>query len=519
MRRPKPTRVPANAKRCVVYTRKSTAAGLELEFNSLDAQRETCVSYVQRQPGWTLVDERYDDGGFTGANMERPAFQRLLQDVDAGLVDVVVVYKVDRLSRSLLDFAKVMERFNAAGASFVSVTQNFSTADAMGRLTLNMLMSFAEFEREMISERTRDKVAAARRKGKWTGGRVPLGYDVVNRRLAVNEYEAVVVKEAFELYLRHGTASGVAQLLNERGRQTKRYENRSGHSQGARPWTTQDALRLLRNPLYVGLMSYGSEKHPGEHPAIVDEDDFRRAQAMLDGRRFGGQSHGRNPDYVLRGLLHCGLCGAAMTPGSSRKGTREYRYYRCTTRDKQGRGACLSAPMAAPALEDFVVEQLREASVGGPLAGDVYARLTTRLEEKHQSLRAERAQLPKELARLSKESAKWVDSLSQLEGPARRVAEAKLMAAEEKAVGLEKRLAEVECGLDATKGEKLEAAWVAQALADFDAVWDALVPANRGRLLRALIGRVVANEVTGCIDVYLAQAGDGVVATRGTAAA
>ncbi|MBU8900708.1 recombinase family protein [Corallococcus sp. M34] len=515
MRKGKPT--PTDAKRCAVYTRKSTAAGLEMEFNSLDAQREACLAYVQRQAGWTLVDERYDDGGFTGANMERPAFQRLLHDVDAKRVDVVVVYKVDRLSRSLLDFAKVMERFNASGASFVSVTQNFSTADAMGRLTLNMLMSFAEFEREMISERTRDKVAAARRKGKWTGGRAPLGYDVVDKRLVVNEYEAVVVREAFELYVQHQQASAVARLLNETGRKTKRYEAPSGATRAARKWTTQDVLRVLRSPLYAGFVPYGDETHPGEHSAIVDRATFHRVQDLLEGP--GIQYHGRNPDYVLRGLLRCGLCGEAMTPGSTRKGEREYRYYRCVTRDKQGKDGCRAAPLPAASLEDFVVARLREVSVGDAFAAQVHARLLARMEAKHQALRTERMQLSKELARAAKESEKWVDSLSKLEDPARRVVETKLTAAEEEAVRLKQRLAQVERALDAVKGEEMEVAWVAQSLADFSVVWDALTTVNRGRLLRALVGRVVVNEATGQVDVHLAHTGDGAPPERGEAAA
>ncbi|WP_426749954.1 recombinase family protein [Myxococcus sp. Y35] len=517
MRKSKAT--PTDTKRCAVYTRKSTAAGLEMEFNSLDAQRESCVAYVQRQSGWVLVDESYDDGGFTGANMERPAFQRLLQDVDAGRVDVVVVYKVDRLSRSLLDFAKVMERFNAAGASFVSVTQNFSTADAMGRLTLNMLMSFAEFEREMISERTRDKVAAARRKGKWTGGRALLGYEVKDKRLVVNEYEAVVVREAFELYLQHQQASAVARLLNEKGRTTKRYEAQSGATRAARKWTTQDVLRLLRSPLYAGFMPYGDETHLGEHSPIVDRATFHQVKDILEGRGPGIQYHGRNPDYVLRGLLRCGMCGEAMTPGSTRKGEREYRYYRCVTRDKQGKEGCRAAPMPAAALEDFVVTQLREVSVGDGFAAQVHARLTARLEEKHQALRAERAQLPKDLAKRAGESRKWVDSLAKLEGPARRLVEENLTAAEEEVARMRKRLAEVERALDAIDGEKVEAEWVAQALANFDVVWDALTATNRGRLLRALVGRVVVNEATGRVDVHLAHASEAAALGREEVAA
>jgi site-specific DNA recombinase len=430
-----------------------------------------------------------------------------------------VVYKVDRLSRSLLDFAKVMERLNMAGASFVSVTQNFSTADAMGRLTLNMLMSFAEFEREMISERTRDKVAAARRKGKWTGGRAPLGYDVKDKRLVVNEYEAVVVREAFELYLQHQQASTVARLLNEKMRRTKRYEAQSGATRAARPWTTQDVLRLLKSPLYAGLVPYGDEVHPGEHPALVERSTFHQVQGMLEGRGPGLQYHGRNPDYVLRGLLRCGLCGEAMTPGSTRKGAREYRYYRCTTRDRRGKEACRAAPLPAPALEDFVVARLREVSVGEGVSAQVHARLAARLEEKHKALRAERAQLPKDMARRAGEAAKWVDSLPSLEGPARRLVEEKLTAAEEEAVGMRKRLAEVERALDFMEGEKLEAAWVTQALTDFDAVWDALTATNRGRLLRALVGRVVVNEVTGRVDVHFVQAGEAALTKREEAVA
>ena len=204
-------------KRCASYTRKSTTAGLEQAFNSLDAQYEACLGYIQRQPGWSLIGERYDDGGFTGANIERPGFTRLLADVDARKVDIIVVYKVDRLSRSLLDFVKVLERLNAVGASFVAVTQNFSTADAMGRLTMNMLMSFAEFERSMIAERTRDKIAASRRKGMWTGGPVPFGYSKDEKKLVVNEVEAHTVREAFSLFLLHRQVATVARLLTKQG--------------------------------------------------------------------------------------------------------------------------------------------------------------------------------------------------------------------------------------------------------------------------------------------------------------
>ena len=344
-------------RRCAIYTSKSTPVGLEQDFNSLDAQREACAAYIQKQPGWTLVDERYDDGGFTGANIERPAFQRLLTDIDEGKIDVVVVYKVDRLSRSLLDFAKLMERFGAAGTSFVSVTQNFSTADAMGRLTLNMLMSFAEFEREMIGERTRDKIAAARRKGKWTGGPIPFGYTVKEKRLVVNDDEAVLVREIFALYLEQRSALAVARILNERHLSSKSDPADDGK---CRTWTKANVLRLIRTPVYAGDIRSHGEFYDGEHEALVDRETFSRAGALLNVAARTTNDPSRNPDYILRGLLRCACCGSAFTPASTRRGRTEYRYYRCIRRDKEGREACPSSPLPAGAIEAYVIERLRE---------------------------------------------------------------------------------------------------------------------------------------------------------------
>ena len=366
-----------DARRCAIYTRKSTSAGLEQDFNSLDAQREACAAYIGRQPSWTLVDERYDDGGFTGANIERPAFQRLLTDIEAGKIDVVVVYKVDRLSRSLLDFAKLMERFGTAGTSFVSVTQNFSTADAMGRLTLNMLMSFAEFEREMIGERTRDKIAAQRRRGKWTGGTVLLGYSVQDKKLVVNDLEAVLVREAFSLYLQQRSTLAVARLLNEANRSTKRHVAANGNLREARRWTKADVARLLRNPVYAGYMRSNGELYEGENPPIVDRETYSKVHGLLEEASRPRQDRGRNPDYVLRGLLRCACCESALTPASTRRGRTEYRYYRCTKRDKEGKEACPSAPLPAGAIEEYVIERLREAVTAGSLASEVESTRST----------------------------------------------------------------------------------------------------------------------------------------------
>ncbi len=503
MKRGTSPKAATDARRCAIYTRKSTAAGLEQDFNSLDAQREACLAYIQRQQGWTLVDERYDDGGFTGANIERPAFQRLLTDIDAAKIDVVVVYKVDRLSRSLLDFAKLMERFGAAGTTFVSVTQNFSTADAMGRLTLNMLMSFAEFEREMIGERTRDKIAAQRRRGKWTGGTVPLGYTVEDKKLVVNDLEAVLVREVFSLYLQQHSTLAVARLLNESNRSTKRHVAANGRLREARPWTKADVTRLLRNPIYAGYMSSHGELHDGEHVPIVDPETFSKVRDLLDGRSGPTKDRGRNADYVLRGLLRCACCGSAFTPASTRKGRTEYRYYRCVKRDKEGKEACPSAPLPAGAIEEYVVERLREAVAAGSLASDVETSVKERLRVQRKDLLTERKKLPAQIAALSADGKRLLNTMAEVDGVARRLADGRLQGLGNELGRCEARLATVERELAVIEKTEIDASWVARCLNDFAAVWDVLTPENRGRLLRAVVQQVEVDEPANKVKVFM----------------
>jgi site-specific DNA recombinase len=278
-------RIETPAVRCAVYTRKSTEEGLEQEFNSLDAQREAGEAFVasQKSEGWVCLPDRYDDGGFTGGNMERPALKRLMADIDAGRVDCVVVYKVDRLSRSLLDFTQIMEALERRGVSFVSVTQQFNTTSSMGRLTLNILLSFAQFEREIISERTRDKIAAARRKGKWSGGRPVLGYDVApgGGRLVVNEDEAVRVRAIYEVYLDRQSLIETIKERDAREWANKHWVTKKGRESGGAPFNKHSLYSLLTNVLYIGRLTYKDEIHDGEHPAIVDEETFRRVGQIL----------------------------------------------------------------------------------------------------------------------------------------------------------------------------------------------------------------------------------------------
>jgi len=280
--------------RCAIYTRKSTEEGLAQEFNSLDAQRESAEAYVlsQRHAGWTVLPERYDDGGYTGANLERPALRRLLANIEAGQIDAILVYKLDRLSRSLLDFARLMSDFEKRGISLVSVTQQFNTTTSLGRLTLNILLSFAEFERSIVIERTRDKMAAARRKGKWVGGIPVLGYDVVGGggKLVVNQEEARQVRAIIALFLKHRALAPVLDEIRRLQWTTKRRTTQAGRVCGGRPVGKQDLVRLLRNVIYAGKVQYQGQLYAGEHAAIVEERVWRRIQNLLQANKSGVES-------------------------------------------------------------------------------------------------------------------------------------------------------------------------------------------------------------------------------------
>ena len=351
--------------RCAIYTRKSTEEGLEQEFNSLDAQRESAEAYItsQQHEGWTCLPDRYDDGGFTGGNMERPAVQRLLADIQVGKVQCVVVYKVDRLSRSLLDFARMMETFDRHHIAFVSVTQQFNTATSMGRLVLHVLLSFAQFEREIISERTRDKIAAARRKGKWSGGMPLLGYDIDPHvsKLIVNEEEAVRVRTIFEWYLRYQGLIPVVGELQRCGWVNKRWVTRKGQLRGGRPFTKTSLYQLLTNVTYAGKVRHKQEVHEGEHAAIVDVDLWKKVQAALRQNNRNADKAVRNKQgALLQGLLHCVPCGCAMTPTyATKNGVVRYRYYVCCNAQKRGWDNCPSKSVPAGEIERLLIEQTR----------------------------------------------------------------------------------------------------------------------------------------------------------------
>src|SRR5713101_2479049 len=337
--------------RCAVYTRKSSEEGLDMEFNSLDAQREACEAYIvsQRAEGWLPVRDRYDDGGISGGTLERPALKRLLADVEADKLDVVLVYKIDRLSRSMLDFLKLVETFDRRKVTFVSITQSFDTRSSMGRLTLNMLLSFAQFEREVTGERIRDKVAASRKKGMWMGGWTPLGYEVQDRKLVIHEADAEQVRLIFRRFLVLKSATLLARELV-----ANKATNRYGHllDKGV-------LYKLLNNRVYIGDAVHKGTAYPGEHQAIIDRKLWDQVHAIIkDSPRTRAAGARAQTPAILKGLLF-GPDSAAMSPTHTRKSGRLYRYYISQSVMKRGTNACSVRQIPAAEIERIVIEQIR----------------------------------------------------------------------------------------------------------------------------------------------------------------
>lgn len=468
--------------RCAIYTRKSTEEGLNQDFNSLDAQRDSGEAYVRSQTGegWTLLPDQYDDGGFTGANMDRPALRRLLADVQAKKVDCIVVYKVDRLSRSIRDFGKIMEVLEKHGAMFVSVTQQFNTTTSLGRLTLNILLSFAQFEREIISERTRDKQILARKRGKWTGGHLPLGYDLEDGKLVVNEDEAARVHQVFEWYLEGNSVHGIVAKCEGLGWQHKQWATKEGKTFGGHPMRKCHVYTILANPLYAARIRAADEIVAATHPRIVDDNTFDLVQQKLkENTRNPGGEHRLKLEALLRGLLYCSCCGSAMSPSYASSKNRRYRYYVCLrTMQKKGDG-CTTRAVSAPLVEEAVIESVRRFSMTPEVVEAIgraaRQRLTEELGRHREELKAVNVRVrnaKSQLVRAKKLDADREASLREI-----------VSAGEAKAEQLR--------GL-VERGERLrfDDQTVRQRMATFDDVWATMTIEQQARLLRHLVERV-----------------------------
>ena len=478
--------------RCAIYTRKSSEEGLDQEFNSLDAQREAgeaCIA-SQKNEGWICLAERYDDGGFSGGSMERPSLERLLRDIEAGKVDCVVVYKVDRLSRSLLDFARIMEAFDRKGVSFVSVTQQFNTTSSMGRLTLNILLSFAQFEREIIGERIRDKIAAQKRRGKWAGGVPVLGYDVERStgspKLVANAKEAPRVREIFQMYLDKGSLLPVVTELTRRGWANKRRITRKGATKGGRPFDRATLYVLLTNPVVTGKIVHKDQIYDGEHEAIVEQSLFDRVQhQMHENGRTGGIEVRNKYGALLRGLLRCKSCNSAMTHSFYGRGGRFYRYYRCIRAIKSGSQACPARTLPGAEIERVVIDEIRSLGEDRGLLDQVLAETRTTVDEEGAKLRQERGELLASLKRLDKE----LQELIADPAPTRTVT-ARLAQAHEQIADSRRRLGEVDALIASTNSAGITRDEARKALKDFNSVWANLSPREQARVLKLIFATV-----------------------------
>lgn len=489
--------------RCAIYTRKSTEEGLEMEFNSLDAQREAADAFItsQRHEGWVVLPEQYDDGGFSGGNMDRPALMRLLADVDAGKIDAIVVYKVDRLSRSLMDFSRIMETLDRKSCSFVSVTQQFNTTHSMGRLTLNILLSFAQFEREIISERTRDKMSAARRKGKWVGGGLILGYDVdkERRKLVINETEARMVREIFAMYQEYRSVLATVQELNRRGTRRKMWTGRTGKTSGGGPWTKSNLTLLLTNVHYLGKVDYQGKIYDGEHEPIIDHEMWAKAQTLLERNSRKGAFPARGKfSGLLKGLLKCGSCGCSMIHTYTLKGKTRYRYYVCSNATKQGYKSCETRSIPAQEIECFVVERIAAIGSDPDLVEKIEGKVRDQREKRLSALDAEKDQMKNSM----RQQAKLVAGIMGLPNATKRLAdlEDQLRAGESRMYEISKEIASL-TEFAVTRDE------VAGVLSQFRTLFDSLKPAYRARALGLLVEQIAYNREKGTVAISFHPSG------------
>lgn len=495
---------PKKTIRCAIYTRKSTDEGLELDFNSLEAQREAAEAYIasQRHEGWVCLPERYDDGGYSGGTINRPGLRNLLADMEAGRIDCVVVYKVDRLSRSLLDFTRLMETFEKRSISFVSVTQQLNTTSSMGRLTLNILLSFAQFEREIGAERVRDKVRAAKRKGKWMGGVPVLGYDVPpeGRRIVINNVEAAQVREIYRLYLKHEALMPVIHELAAKGWCNKRWTTRKGDIRGGRPFGKTPLHRLLTNPLYKGELTVGSERYPGEHEAIIPAETWDRVQAVLHRNCTHGAPDPRNKhNALLKGLLFCESCGTAMISTYSMKGNKRYRYYVCLHAHQRGWDACPTKSLNAHAIETAVLEQIRDVGSNPGMLDAVMRQLeeerAARQTELHVELQVTRRELQSHKERMAALATNGAPDMTTADFVSGQMAKTEL------------KIRALTDTLEVLEAETLAAEDIRRDLHSFTPLWDALPPDDRARLVRLMVEKVLYNGATANVSMVFRPEG------------
>lgn len=478
--------------RCAIYTRKSTEKGLEQEFNSLHAQREACEAYIasQRHEGWSALSEHYDDPGFSGGNIERPGLRKLMRDIERGKVDCVVFYKLDRLSRSLLDFVKLAEFFDQYNVTFVSITQQFSSTTAMGRLTLNILLSFAEFERAISAERVRDKIAAAKKKGKYLGGTPPYGYDVdyQNTKLVVNHEEAKLVRHIYKRFIEIGSCLSIARELNSRGIPIKSWTTKNGSFHQGGPWNTSHVYRALNNRTYLGEVVHKGESYPGEHHAIISKNLWEQVQRIFahgTARKKGQETH--EVQSLLRGIIRCGHCDKSMIGTYTKKKNHVvYRYYACGGAIKNGYSSCPVRSVPAGEIEKTVIGQLRALLRSPEMIAQTF-RATKELEAQElETLLEEQSTIQMQMVELKAQAGEMVTSNMADETPPERFVELK-----DEIIQARQQLSDVEARILGVRDLAFTEQDVADALRKLDPIWDELFPSEQHRVFRSLVESVI----------------------------
>jgi len=479
--------------RCAIYTRKSTNENLDSDFNSLDAQRESCEHFIQSHvnENWITLPDRYDDGAYSGATMERPALKRLITDMEADRVDCVVVYKIDRLSRSLGDFTRMMEFFKEHNVTMVSVTQAFNTNTSSGTLMINLLMTFASYEREVIAERIRDKVAASKRRGKYMGGVPPLGYDVDRKmkKLIVNTEEAALVRFIFRQYLQLRSAMALIKELNGKGLTTKSWTTKKGIKRKGRAWNNSHIYRMLNNPLYIGKVKHKDKLYPGEHEAIIEKSLWDEVKNAIGSEGQSGTSHSKTP-ALLKGILTCGHCGTRMGITYTKKKSKRYRYYLCQTAKKKGYAECPIRSVPAGDIENLVLMQIRRMLKTPEMVAQTFRQVVRREAATREKLETKATELNIEIATLKSAAERLRDAGN---GSSELMAD-ELYGIEAKIENLASQLASIETEQNFYDDHPLSEHDLSDELGKLDGLWDELFPGEKKRIIRLLVDEVVVTD-------------------------
>ena len=466
----------AKIKRCVIYTRKSTEKGLEEEYNSLDAQRESAENFIksQKHNGWRLLPTHYDDGGYSGGTTERPALKRLMEDIKAGGIDILVIYKMDRLSRSLLDFMNLAEFFEQHNVSFVSVTQDINTSTSSGRMMLNILMAFGQYEREIIGERILDTIAGAKRRGKYCGGGPVLGYDVDDKRLVINPKEAKNIRNIFKLYAKLGSGREVARIMNEKGARTKSWTSQRGKFHPGAKLTPKALYRILSNPLYIGMVPHNGNMYPGEQDAIIGKALWDQVQYLLKENRPLKPGDKRNPiDSPFKGLLVCGYCGGSFGITYTKKKNRRYMYYICIKDNHRAEHECPLKRFAAGDVDKIILRQLNRLFKNPAILMKLFEVLRKREEEQSKGLLERQAELEKAQQAIRDQ----IQAGGDIPALAKKITE------------LGHELERVKSELDSLK-KIYSTRDLTETCGSIEAVWGELFPAERYKLTHLLIDRI-----------------------------